>query len=243
MKFITQVTQLFHSRAGVKLNAKKVYSADGKAVRELLKVAKLLRNSVRAASVGEEEVKGGNRDGGRGGSSSRASMFDDSAGSRSLDFNLNSQPAALQDLKRARNLATEIVECGSTLHDLLGHEPELRSARDKALSFLEAVSNKLDTTSESQYVESALQGCIKEVSATCEELEDQNRQLSKDVDHIEKKIKKKTHELERVEKRLSALKQVEPPFMEEYRRAEVELQVSLVSHVCLSIYLSVCIAS
>jgi len=62
-----------------------------------------------------------------------------------MDFNLSSK---LHNLKAARTLATEITESGAKLYDYLGHERDLKQARDKALDFLDSISRNLDTNNE-----------------------------------------------------------------------------------------------
>ena len=42
VKFISRIVQIISGRAQIKLNAKRLYAADGRAVRELLKLANLL---------------------------------------------------------------------------------------------------------------------------------------------------------------------------------------------------------
>ena len=42
VEFVTSVARLFATKAGIKLNCKRLYAADGRAVKELLKVANTL---------------------------------------------------------------------------------------------------------------------------------------------------------------------------------------------------------
>lgn len=49
--FVTQVAQSMASHAHLKLNCKKLYAADGHAVRELLKVAKLLKKAKKSKGI------------------------------------------------------------------------------------------------------------------------------------------------------------------------------------------------
>ena len=61
MHFLTQIVQVMASRAQVTLNARRLYAADGRAVKELLKIARLLykaQNSHKPAKEG----KGGDDD-------------------------------------------------------------------------------------------------------------------------------------------------------------------------------------
>jgi len=70
---------------------------------------------------------------------------DDESNTQMMDFNTSSK---LHNLKAARQLATEITECGAKLHDMLGAEREMRAARDKALEFLDSISRNLDQNTE-----------------------------------------------------------------------------------------------
>lgn len=56
VKFLQQVAQIMLTKARMKLNIKKLYSADGLAVKELLKVASLLNKATEKAT-NEDEVR------------------------------------------------------------------------------------------------------------------------------------------------------------------------------------------
>ncbi|XP_039754346.1 clusterin-associated protein 1 [Pararge aegeria] len=105
---VTHATELFHSRANLKLNGKKLYGADGWAVRELLKVASLLRAALDAP----------NQD-------------DQLSDSNPLVYDVSNR---VSEIKQARALATDITAQGAFLYDLLAKEPENKEHRDKALS-------------------------------------------------------------------------------------------------------------
>ncbi|EMP40841.1 Clusterin-associated protein 1 [Chelonia mydas] len=101
--FIKAVAQFMATKAHIKLNTKKLYQADGYAVKELLKITSVLYNAMKTkgmetTSVSEEE-------------------------STKFKFDLGSKIA---DLKAARQLASEITSRGASLYDLLGKEVELR---------------------------------------------------------------------------------------------------------------------
>jgi len=57
VNFIKSVTNLFYSKARIKLNPKKLYTADGYAVQELLKVASMLYNAYTVKGDEQEECK------------------------------------------------------------------------------------------------------------------------------------------------------------------------------------------
>ena len=86
--FIKAVAQFMAVRGNMKLNTKRLYQADNTAVRELLQIASVLNNAVRAANIDELTSS----------SSSAALSFE-------LGFRVN-------DLKEARRLASEISTKG-----------------------------------------------------------------------------------------------------------------------------------
>ncbi|XP_030840204.1 clusterin-associated protein 1 [Strongylocentrotus purpuratus] len=109
--FIKSAAQFMATKAHIKLNTKKLYQADGYAVKELLKVTSVLYNAVR--------TKVGGQDG------------DDDDGASAMSFDISSK---IQDLKASRQLASEITSKGASLYDLLGKEVELREIRTMAIN-------------------------------------------------------------------------------------------------------------
>ncbi|NWU90025.1 CLUA1 protein, partial [Upupa epops] len=99
------------TKAHIKLNTKKLYQADGYAVKELLKVTTVLYSAMNTKGVEHVDV-----------SEEDSSKF---------KFNLGSKVA---DLKAARQLASETNSKGATLYDLLGKEAELREARTASIA-------------------------------------------------------------------------------------------------------------
>uniref|UniRef100_A0A8C9PCT7 Clusterin associated protein 1 n=1 Tax=Spermophilus dauricus TaxID=99837 RepID=A0A8C9PCT7_SPEDA len=109
--FIKAIAQFMATKAHIKLNTKKLYQADGYAVKELLKVTSVLYNAMKTkgmenSKIGEEDVS-------------------------KFKFDLGSKIA---DLKAARQLASEITSKGASLYDLLGKEVELRELRTEAIA-------------------------------------------------------------------------------------------------------------
>ncbi|XP_077841652.1 clusterin-associated protein 1 isoform X9 [Macaca mulatta] len=99
------------TKAHIKLNTKKLYQADGYAVKELLKITSVLYNAMKTkgmegSEIVEEDVN-------------------------KFKFDLGSKIA---DLKAARQLASEITSKGASLYDLLGMEVELREMRTEAIA-------------------------------------------------------------------------------------------------------------
>ncbi|XP_075420481.1 clusterin-associated protein 1 isoform X1 [Tenrec ecaudatus] len=109
--FIKAIAQFMATKAHIKLNTKKLYQADGYAVKELLKITSVLYNAMKtkgmeSSRIGEEDVS-------------------------KFKFDLGSKIA---DLKAARQLASEITSKGASLYDLLGKEVELRELRTEAIA-------------------------------------------------------------------------------------------------------------
>ncbi|XP_062511924.1 clusterin-associated protein 1-like isoform X2 [Corticium candelabrum] len=105
--FVKSVAQFMATKAHIKLNTKKLYGADGYAVKELLKVASMLYNAMRTNTVDQENTE-----------------------VTVTPADLNTKSA---DLKQCRQLASEITQHGSKLSDLLKQEVELREMRMAAI--------------------------------------------------------------------------------------------------------------
>ncbi|KAL2643354.1 hypothetical protein R1flu_010941 [Riccia fluitans] len=100
--FLKRAAHILLSGARLKLNLRRLYSGDGYAVKELLKVAQLLYNATNAAANTEKDV---------------------------ADLGPSLKPF---DIKATRLLVSEITKCGASLHDVLENEPSLQEARSRA---------------------------------------------------------------------------------------------------------------
>ncbi|XP_078519272.1 clusterin-associated protein 1 isoform X1 [Lissotriton helveticus] len=109
--FIKAVAQFMATKAHIKLNTKKLYQADGYAVKELLKITSVLYSAMR--TKGMESSEAGDED------------------SSKFKFDLGSK---ITELKAARQLASEITSKGASLYDLLGKEVDLRELRTAAIA-------------------------------------------------------------------------------------------------------------
>mmetsp|Transcript_71104 Transcript_71104/g.230084 ORF Transcript_71104/g.230084 Transcript_71104/m.230084 type:complete len:433 (+) Transcript_71104:84-1382(+) len=197
VQFIKTVCEKVVLRTGTKLNARKLYGADGYAVKELLRLATVLYDAQK--SVGEVPPDG---------------MTEES-------FTLNSK---LADLKSTRSLCSQIVETGAGLFDLLQKESEIRPDREKTLRFLDGMSRNLGSNSESEIVERAVSQLLGSHGQNLEELKQMSEELQRDEKSLEGKIKKRKVELDRCKKRLGSLASVRPAFMDEYEQLEQELE-------------------
>ncbi|KAL3877093.1 hypothetical protein ACJMK2_034848 [Sinanodonta woodiana] len=110
--FIKSVAEFMATKAHIKLNTKKLYQADGYAVKELLKVTSVLYNAMKTNVVNQLTN----------------SEEDDNS---PVSFDISSR---ISELKEARKLATEITVKGAALYDLLGKEVDLRELRTVAIA-------------------------------------------------------------------------------------------------------------
>ncbi|KAF5840254.1 Clusterin-associated protein-1-domain-containing protein [Dunaliella salina] len=106
IQFLQSVAQVMLTKARMKLNIKRLYSADGMAVKELLKVASLLYKATEKATFQEEDP-------------SEAADFSSLKGFNPKEIKFN---------------AAEIIKAGAALYDALGTEPELREDRARAVA-------------------------------------------------------------------------------------------------------------
>nr|XP_033770448.1 clusterin-associated protein 1 isoform X2 [Geotrypetes seraphini] len=109
--FIKAVAQFMATKAHIKLNTKKLYQADGYAVKELLKITSVLYSAMKTKGLDVRDL-----------------TEEDSS---KFKFDLGSKIA---DLKAARQLASEITSKGASLYDLLGKEVDLREVRTAAIA-------------------------------------------------------------------------------------------------------------
>ncbi|KFW75265.1 Clusterin-associated protein 1, partial [Manacus vitellinus] len=125
------------TKAHIKLNTKKLYQADGYAVKELLKVTSVLYGAMHTQGVQRAELR-----------------EDDSA---KFKLDLGSKVA---DLKAARQLASEITSKGAVLYDLLGKEMELREART------ESIARPLEINEAEKVMKIAIDSVLEQVRKT-----------------------------------------------------------------------------
>jgi clusterin-associated protein 1 len=120
INFLKASAEFMANKAHVKLNIKQLYRADGFAVRELLKICRVL---YKAVQIHPTEIEASN------------------------EINVSSK---LEELKDAKSLAGEIVASGAKLSQLLANEEKLKVNRDRALKFLDSISLNLDSDSHDQ---------------------------------------------------------------------------------------------
>ena len=201
--FIKSVVQMFASKARIKLNPKKIYQSDGYAVKEMLKIATMLNKAMKASAAAEDDEIGA-----------------------TMDLNMDSK---LSNLKAARSLANEITETGAKLFDSLGKEGELRSARTKALEFLDSISGNLDSNTD--YIEKCIRDLMGNQDEQITQMQEMVGKLKQSESQLESKIERRSAELERAKKRLQGISSVRPEHLDEYEKLEEELERFYVVYV------------
>ncbi len=197
VEFLTGIASLMASKARLKLNTKKLYASDGRAVQEMLKLASLLYKATVKGAVAVGSID---------------------------DENPSPPPIKVQEVKITRALASEITQSGAKLSDCLAHETQDRPERVKALRFLDSAGASSENSREHAFIERSIKELIDRTRQTVEDLRKESDELSADERNIEVKIRKKQEELERTEKRLKSLESVRPQFMDEVQKLEKELQ-------------------
>ncbi|XP_024134229.1 clusterin-associated protein 1 homolog isoform X1 [Oryzias melastigma] len=134
--FIKAVAQFMVTKAHIKLNTKRLYQADGYAVKEMLKISSVLYSAMKTKEMalddrGEEDNK-----------------FRSDAGSR------------ISDLKAARQLASEVTTKGAAMYDLLGKEVDLRERRTAA------IARPLDINETEKALRAAIKEVLENVEKT-----------------------------------------------------------------------------
>lgn len=190
--FVKSVAQFMATKAHIKLNTKKLYQADGYVVKELLKMTSVLYNALK---LNHDE------------------NADDMLNTNmSMTFDISSQ---IGDLRRARELASEITTKGATIYDLLNREVDLREMRTYT------INRNLELSDVEKGIRDAIKACQREGEKTATMLEN----IHSDEKNLDEKIEKKRLDYERNLKRLRTLKDVRPAFMDEYESQEKELEI------------------
>jgi len=217
--FITGIVKAIYHRAGIKLNAKKLYAADGYAVKELLKIALILKNAKNVATI-DEEISRSKRS---GTPSMNQNYPIDTL--KIMERDDISKLIDLDDIKKLRKLASELTEKGSAVFELLCQQQERdQHKNEEALKFLDTASTGFDECVEVQFVENKLLEISEKKTKKVAEIEQLCKVMESDSNDLVEDIKKKTMDLERNKKRLESIQNVRPAFMSEYEQLEIELQ-------------------
>ncbi|XP_060832285.1 clusterin-associated protein 1-like [Bombus pascuorum] len=138
---IRAVAEFMALKTNVKLNKKKLYQADGYAVKELLKVAILLYDA-QNNNINNSIMSDGNFS--------------------TISFDISNK---VNELKSTRQLASQLTVTGAPLFDLLGREVDLREIRNSK------VARQFDITEIEMILKSVIENVHKEVDDTKKQIE------------------------------------------------------------------------
>lgn len=191
--FIRTVTEVLIVKCGVKINPRKLYSCSFAAAKELLKVTILLINAPQNLNENNENTDD-----------------DDTNLESSIDFT----ESRVNDLRKARELSSELTNHGAILYDLLKKETTNKATRNSHAS----------RTIELSTIERTLKSSISVLEGNVKAAKDKLEQIKSDKKNIENKVERKVSELERSRNRLEALKKVRPAYLDEFTKYEDELR-------------------
>ncbi|XP_011700898.1 PREDICTED: clusterin-associated protein 1 isoform X1 [Wasmannia auropunctata] len=138
---IRSVAEFMALKTNVKLNTKKLYQADGYAVKEMLKIAVLLYDAQNSSNT-EKNQSGGNQN--------------------AVNFDISDK---INELKTTRQLASQLTINGATLFDLLGREVELREIRNMK------IARQFDTSEIEVALKDVTEYTRKEISETKKQID------------------------------------------------------------------------
>ncbi|XP_076763793.1 clusterin associated protein 1 [Xylocopa sonorina] len=141
ISLIRAIAEFMALKTNVKLNTKKLYQADGYAVKELLKIATLLYDA-------------------QNNSNNNNIMSDDNF--NTVNFDISDK---LNELKSTRQLASQLTVTGASLFDLLGREVDLREIRNSK------VARQFDTSEIEIALKSVIENTRKEIDDTKKQIE------------------------------------------------------------------------
>ena len=192
IQMLKVAAQITLGKARIKLNTRKLYSADVYAVQELLKLAQLLYDATRQADP-----------------IFSTTTTTTTAAAPPISSGWN--PA--NDVKSAKQLATEMTTSGATIHGLVEGEITTQEMRTRAMRDFD-----------NEQLEKAVHVKIRAVTEDTTHMAEQLENMKQDEASLKQKIEKKKVEMERMKTRLAGLRGLRPAFMDEYERLERELQ-------------------
>ncbi|XP_075158221.1 clusterin associated protein 1 [Haematobia irritans] len=186
---IRSATEFFVTKSAIKLNPRKLYAASAITAGELQKITRLLI----APNSGEDNQE-----------------EDDHY--RSL--NQVDIGDKIEDLRRARELSSDLTQRGATLHELLQKEMHNKEAR------LAQANRPMELASVERTLKNAVASSQLKLQSNRAQLENARVELNA----LQSKLQRKKAELERTKQRLEALQKIRPAHMQEFEEYEKELK-------------------
>lgn len=186
---IRSATEFFVTKSAIKLNPRKLYAASAVTAGELQKITRLLI-APNATDENQEEDE------------NYRSLNQVDIGDK------------MEDLRRARELSSDLTQRGATLHDLLLKEMHNKEAR------LAQANRPMELASVERSLKNAVASSQLKLQSSKAQLENARVELNA----LNSKLQRKKAELERTKQRLEALQKIRPAHMQEFEEHEKELK-------------------
>ncbi|KAH8420280.1 hypothetical protein KR009_008637, partial [Drosophila setifemur] len=189
---VRSATEFFVTKAAIRLNPRKLYAASAVTAAELQKITRLLTAPGQGETNREEEEQ--------------REQF------RSLNpVDIGDK---MEELRKARELATDLTQRGMALQELLSQELQNKETRmSQAQRPLELLS-----------VERTLKNAIQSNQIRLQSSKAQLEAARVELNALGSKLQRRRAELERTRQRLEALHRIRPAHMAEFEDCEKELQ-------------------
>ncbi|XP_073829225.1 clusterin associated protein 1 [Musca autumnalis] len=186
---IRSATEFFVTKSAIKLNPRKLYAASAVTAGELQKITRLL-------------IAPGSNDDGEEEEDNYRSLNQVDIGDK------------IEDLRRARELSSDLTQRGAVLHELLQKEMNNKEAR------LAQANRPMELASVERTLKNAVASAQLKLQSNRAQLENARVELNA----LHSKLQRKKAELERTKQRLEALQKIRPAHMQEFEEYEKELK-------------------
>ncbi|KAH8286682.1 hypothetical protein KR018_009983 [Drosophila ironensis] len=190
---VRSATEFFVTKAAVRLNPRKLYAAASVTAAELQKITRLL-----TAPGGQAETD----------------AEDEEQRDQYRSLNPVDIGDKMEELRQARELATDLTQRGAALHELLSAELQNKEAR------MAQAQRPLELLSVERTLKNAIQANQVRLQSSKAQLESARVELNA----LGSKLQRRRAELERTRQRLEALHRIRPAHMAEFEDCEKELQ-------------------
>ncbi|XP_064555876.1 clusterin-associated protein 1 [Drosophila montana] len=191
---IRSATEFFLTKSAIRLNPRKLYAAAAVSATELQKITRLLIAPTQAEE-GEDREEEREREQYR--SLNQVDIGD-----------------KMDELRRARELSSDLTQRGAALFDLLSKELVNKEAR------LAQAQRPMELLGVERTMKNAIQANQLKLQSSRAQLENARVELNA----LKSKLQRKRAELERTKQRLDALQKIRPAHMAEFEECEKELQ-------------------
>ncbi|KMZ11027.1 clusterin-associated protein 1 isoform X2 [Drosophila simulans] len=189
---VRSATEFFVTKAAIRINPRKLYEAAAVTAAELQKVTRLL------TSPGQNEADNDEED-----------QRDQYRSLNPVDIG-----DKIEELRKARELATDLTQRGTTICEMLSkellHKESLMSQAQRPLELLS--------------VERTLKNAIQASQVRLQSSRAQLEAAKVELNALGSKLQRRRAELERTRQRLEALQRIRPAHMAEFEDCEKELQ-------------------